>query len=68
MTRRLKAVQFRLTMTHEGGGERVMRYITKSLGATILTMLKDVKGREIKEISDDVERKIAQTLGCKLPW
>jgi len=54
-------------MTQEGGGERVMRYIAKSLGATILTMFKDISGREITEISDDVERKIVQTLGCKLP-
>lgn len=65
--RKLKAVQFRLTIEQEGGGERVMRYMAKCLGATILTMFKNVKGREI-EISDDVERKIAQTLGCKLPF
>jgi len=56
----VKISQFKLEMTMEGGGERVMRAIHKALKAKIYTMLKEVKGKEIEEISTEAERHIVR--------
>jgi len=50
----------------EGGGERVMRAISNVLKAKIYTMLKEIEGKEIEEISSEAERRLAVNL-VKLP-
>jgi len=54
----VKVCQFKLEMTMEGGGERVMRAIHKALKAKIYTMRKEIKGEEIEEISTEAERRL----------
>jgi hypothetical protein len=49
-------------MSMEGGGERVMRAISKALKAKIYTMLKDIKGEEIEEISTETERRLVRII------
>jgi len=56
----VKICQFKLEMRMEGGGERVMRAISKALKAKIYTMLKEVKGEEIEEISTEAERRLVR--------
>jgi len=46
----------------EGGGERVMRAMHKALKAKIYTMLKEVKGKDIEEISTEHERRLVLRL------
>jgi len=47
----------------EGGGERVMRAIHKVLKAKIYTVLKEIEGREIEEISTEAERELVRKTG-----
>lgn len=58
----MKICQFKLEMSMEGGGERVMRAISKALKAKIYTMLKDIKGEEIEEISTETERRLVRII------
>jgi hypothetical protein len=58
----MKICQFKLAMFMEGGGERVMRAINKTLKAKIYTMLKEVKGREIEEISTEAEKRLVRMI------
>jgi len=58
----MKICQFKLEMTMEGGGERVMRAIHKALKAKIYTMLKEVKAKEIQEISTEAERRLVRVI------
>ncbi len=44
----------------EGGGERVMRAIHKVLKAKVYTILKEVEGKEIEEISTESERRLVR--------
>jgi hypothetical protein len=46
----------------EGGGERVMRAISKVLKAKIYTMLKEVKGNEIEEIGTEAEKRLVRII------
>jgi hypothetical protein len=46
----------------EGGGERVMRAISKALKAKIYTMLKEVKGKEIEEIGTEAEKRLVRII------
>ena len=46
----------------EGGGERVMRAIGKALKAKIYTMLKEIEGKEIEEISTELEKEIVRRI------
>jgi len=62
----VKISQFKLEMRMEGGGERVMRVISNVLKAKIYTMLKEIEGKEIEEISSEAERRLAVNL-VKLP-
>lgn len=58
----MKICQFKLEVTMEGGGERVMRAMHKALKAKIYTMLKEVKGKDIEEISTEHERRLVLRL------
>jgi hypothetical protein len=46
----------------EGGGERVMRAISKVLKAKIYTMLKEIEGKEIEEISTEAEKRLTRRI------
>ena len=54
----LRVCQFKLEMRMEGGGEKVMRAIQRALKAKIYTMLKEIEGKEIEEISTEAERRL----------
>jgi len=58
----MKICQFKLEMRMEGGGERVMRAIGKALKAKIYTMLKEIEGKEIEEISTELEKEIVRRI------
>jgi hypothetical protein len=58
----MKVCQFKLEMRMEGGGERVMRAISRVLKAKIYTMLKEIEGREIEEISTEAERHLVRKI------
>jgi hypothetical protein len=46
----------------EGGGEKVMRAVSKALKAKIYTMLKEIKGKEIEEISTEAEKRLVRLI------
>lgn len=56
----LKICQFKLAMFMEGGGERVMRAISKTLKAKIYTVSKEIEGEEIEEIGTEAERHLTR--------
>jgi hypothetical protein len=58
----MKICQFKFEMRMEGGGERVMRAISKVLKAKICTMLKEIEGKEIEEISTEAERHLVRKI------
>jgi len=58
----MKICQFKLEIRMEGGGERVMRAIRKALKAKIYTMLKEIEGKEIEEISTELEKEIVRRI------
>jgi len=58
----MKICQFKLEMRMEGGGERVMRAMGKALKAKIYTMLKEIEGKEIEEISTELEKEIVRRI------
>jgi hypothetical protein len=58
----VKICQFKLEMNMEGGGERVMRALYKTLKAKVYTFVKEIKGEEIEEISTEAERRLAQII------
>lgn len=58
----MKICQFKLEMRMEGGGERVMHAIGKALKAKIYTMLKEIEGKEIEEISTESEKRLVRMI------
>jgi len=54
----MKTCQFKLDMCMKGGGERVMQAMHRALKAKVYTMLKEIEGEEIEEISSEYERRL----------
>ena len=62
----LKVNQFKTHMNQEGGGERVMRAITKTFKSKIYTYNKGIKGDDIEEIGKEMEKILTMIRAVKV--
>jgi len=59
MKEKLEVAQFKYRVHSRGGGERVMIAISKALGARVLTLIKEVEGKDFREIGTETDKRIA---------
>lgn len=58
---RHKVAQFRFAVNQEGGGEHVINTISKALKCSALAFINTTKNKQIKEIADEVSRRILKS-------